>query len=132
MYRMKRRTLLIVLVVGALAAGGAAFTNSITGNGTTNNTAGYADISVQGASLTDAVYSFSADGSTVTGVNLTFSGDLSGDNVKALMGTTSTGTLAPCDATPVYSSPNSTVTCTFASAVPTGTATHLDVLVANN
>src|ERR1700684_3727549 len=72
MQRKTKRIIAAVAVIALLAAGGAAFTNSIAGAGTTNNTAGYAGISVAGATLSDAVYSFDTTGANITGVTFTF------------------------------------------------------------
>jgi hypothetical protein len=143
MHRISRRMVAVLVVVGALAAGGAAYTNSITA--TANNTAGYADQSVQGASLTDAVYGLSADGSQIKSVTFTFANDLTNDKLQFLLdsGSQPSGNpLADCvDSSDValvggvidaslVSSGVTTVTCDGLS-VPTGTPTHLVVAVTN-
>jgi len=143
MHRISRRMVAVLVVVGALAAGGAAYTNSITA--TANNTAGYADQSVQGASLTDAVYGLSADGSQIKSVTFTFANDLTNDKLQFLLdsGSQPSGNaLADCvdsadsalvggviDAS-LVSGGVTTVTCDGLS-VPTGTPTHLVVAVTN-
>jgi hypothetical protein len=130
MHRIRRKFVLGLVVVGALAAGGAAYTNSITGTGTTNNYAGYAGVTVNGAVLSDAVYSFDTTGANITGVTLKFTGDLTGQDVKAGFNTsalTDCGTVAGSD----VSGGNTTKTCTFGSPVGTPGATTLNVLVSN-
>ena len=145
MHRISRRLVLVLVVVGALAAGGAAYTNSI--SATANNTAGYADQSVQGASLTDAVYGLSGDGSEINSVTFTFANDLTNDKLQFLLDTGTAGTptgdaLANCSSTAdsslvngvidasLVSGGNTTVTCDGLT-VPTGTPTHLVVVVTN-
>jgi hypothetical protein len=132
MHRIRRKSVLALIVVGALAAGGAAYTNSITGTGTTNNTAGYAGITVHGAVLSDAVYAFDGTGANITGVTLTFAGDLTGNEVKA--GFNGQSALTDCGAVAAgnVSGGNTTMTCTFSPVVATSGATQLNVLVSNN
>jgi hypothetical protein len=57
-------------VIGALAAGGAAFTasNPIS----SENTAGYGSVAVTGATVTDVHHTLSADGQSITQVDLSF------------------------------------------------------------
>lgn len=140
MHRISRRFLVVLVVVGALAAGGAAYTNSITGAGTTSNTAGYADVSVSGATLADASYTFSSDGTQITAVTFTFTGDIEGERLQFGLGTAANPTLANCANTGISGgvipsgdydgTTNTVVTCNGLS-VTTGTATDLGVLVSN-
>jgi hypothetical protein len=150
MHRITRRSVLILVVIGALVAGGAAYTNSITGAGTSNNTAGYKDVTVTGAVLTDATYGLSADGSQIDTVKFVFAGDLTNDNLEYLIDTSAApqnGTghaLAACispDVTAgvIQASAVSgtgpfvtTVTCTPAAPLTTSTATDLDIAVTNS
>lgn len=142
MHRIRRKAVLALVVVGALAAGGAAYTNSITGSGTTagNNVAGYADVQVTGATLADAAYSFNGSGDTITGVTFTFTGNVSGEQLQFGLGTAANPTIADCVSTgmtngviPVADydgTTNTVVDCTGLS-VTTSTATDLGVLVSN-
>jgi hypothetical protein len=145
MHRFSRKLVLAVVVIGALVAGGAAYTNAIDGNGTTSNTAGFADVQVQGASLTDAVYGFTTDGSGVNSVTLTFNNALAGDKLQLGLGGTGV-TIAPCTSTAAVDTDANgviqsaaetsgaaptTVECDFSSPVTTSTATDLKVLVSN-
>lgn len=154
MHRFTRRSVLVLVVIGALVAGGAAYTNTISGAGTTNNTAGYHDITVHGATLTDATYGLSADGQLINTVTFAFQGDLVGDKLQYLVDTApaptggSLGTgnaLENCvDASNAPSGGvitagntggaggSTTVTCTLGTPAPTETATDLDVVVTNN
>jgi hypothetical protein len=128
MKRNRKRVIAAVAVICALAAGGAAYTNTVTGAGTTNNTAGYAAVSVQGATLADASYSFDTTGANITGVALTFTGDLTGQDVEASFGS---GALVDCGVVVSgdVSGGNTTKNCTITSA--TGSALTLNVLVHN-
>jgi hypothetical protein len=130
MKRNKKRIIAAVAVIGALAAGGAAFTNTITGNPVSNGTtAGYANITVNGATLNDANYSFDSTGANITAVNLTFSGNVSADTVQ--VGFNGAASLTTCAAgTYTTGTPGTTaVTCTVSEA--TASATSLNVLVSN-
>lgn len=138
MHRISRKMVLALVVVGALVAGGAAYTNSITGNGTTTNTAGYDGISVSGAVLNDASYQFNNDGSQITGVTLTFQGNTLSTNgndvVHAGFDDMTNGALtanSTCTA-PAANGANDQSVCTFTTSEPTGTPTKLDVLVNNS
>lgn len=145
MHRFKRRSLLVALVVvGALAAGGAAYTNSISGTGTTNNTAGYAAISVAGATLTDANYTLDSTGANITAVNFTFSGDVSGNTLQFAFNGGTIGDCTDSDATNAITNgvipgadyttgtPGSTaITCDVSPNQSTSGATTLNVVVTN-
>jgi hypothetical protein len=147
MHRITRRSVLVLVVLGALVAGGAAYTNTISGAGTTNNTAGYKDVTVAGASLTDAKYGLSADGSQIDTVSFTFANDLTNDKLQYVVDTAP----APGDGTgtalETCVGPNvtagvigaaavtggvTTVTCTLGTPASTETATDLNVVVTNN
>lgn len=125
MHRITRRMVAVVAVVGALAAGGAAFTAS---NTVPNTTAGYGTSSITGATATDIAYTLNADGTEITGATLTFTGDLSNDTVKAGF---ETNNLTTCSA-PVYDgSTSSTSTCSGYTE-STATSSTFNVAVTNN
>lgn len=125
MHRITRRMVAVVAVVGALAAGGAAFTAS---NTVPNTTAGYGTSSITGATATDIAYTLNGDGTQITGATLTFTGDLSNDTVKAGF---ETNNLTTCSA-PVYDgSTSSTSTCSGYSE-STATSSTFNVAVTNN
>lgn len=132
MKRNKKRIIAAVAVVCALAAGGAAFTASIDTTGDPSNVAAYAAITVNGATLNDATYTFSSNGSQITAVTLAFQGNLTGDEVEAgfedSLPITDCGTVSSGE----VSGGVTTVDCTLNSAETTTDATSLNVLVHNN
>jgi len=137
MKRNKKRIIAAVAVIVALAAGGAAYTAAIDTTALPNGTtAGYAAITVNGATLTDANYTLTSDGTGINEVNLTFSDDLTGDNLSLAF---NGGSLAPCthgaETTGVVpasdvSSGTTTITCDVTET--TTTATALNIAVTNN
>jgi hypothetical protein len=70
MKRRTRRIILAVALIGALAAGGAAFTASNTFS--TADVAGYGTQAVSGATIADQVNNLNAMGTEITSVDLTF------------------------------------------------------------
>ena len=144
MHRISRRMVAVVVVIGALAAGGAAYTNTITDASAPANTAGYAAVTVNGATLNDAKYTFSGDGTTITAVTFTFLGNESLKELKfgfsgsdgvagsaptladCSDGTNSGGIIPAGDFTT-----NTTITCNVSPAENTVDAVTLGVLVAN-
>lgn len=78
----KKRVIAAVAVIAALAAGGAAFTNSLDTSNVVNANAGYGSVSVNGGEQLDSVvYGFNSDGSQITTVHLTFHTALSNQYV---------------------------------------------------
>ena len=72
---MKRRTKRIIgaiVVIAAIAAGGAAFTAS---NTVPDTVAGYGTSNITGATVTALHYTLNADGTEITDASLTFQGD---------------------------------------------------------
>jgi hypothetical protein len=96
-----------VAVVGALAAGGAAFTAS---NSLSTSTAGYGNVQVSGATVSDIHNVLSTDGQNITEVVLTFTTDQTGNTVKAGFGPTA-GT-APVDLNLTCAQSNAGLTAT--------------------
>jgi hypothetical protein len=130
MKRNKKRVLVAVLAICALAAGGAAYTNSVDTTGTTGAHAGYGAVTVTGGPALDSVsYAFGTDGSTITGVNLTFhSALIAGQHVR--VGFDDNASLTDCVPAGVTATAN--VTCTLGTAANTANATSLNVLVADS
>lgn len=126
MHRRTRRITLAVILIGALAAGGAAFTAS---NTIASSTAGYGTSTITGATATDVHYTLSADGTQINTAALTFTGDLHLDTVQAGFGASP---LTTCSA-PVYTSGtnSSTSNCTGYTESTSGSATF-NVAVTNN
>jgi hypothetical protein len=84
---MKRRTKRIIgaiVVIAAIAAGGAAFTAS---NTVPDTVAGYGTSNITGATVTALHYTLNGDGTQITDASLTFHGDQTGNVVKAGFGT---------------------------------------------
>ena len=73
-----------VAIVAALVGSGAAFTAS---NTVPASVAGYGSSTISGATATALNYTLAADGATITGAALTFTGDQTGRTVKAAFGT---------------------------------------------
>jgi hypothetical protein len=86
MKRNRKRIVAAVAVVGALAAGGAAFTTS--NNLPSTSVAGYNSVSVSGATVTDINNVLSGDGQTIKQVVLTFNASQTGNTVVAGFGAT--------------------------------------------
>ncbi len=95
MKRKSRRIVAALVLIGALAAGGAAFTAS---NTLPNTTAGYGTSTITGATASKIAYTLSSDGLTITGATIdlhtaTASDLTSGYTVQAGFGT---GTSVTC------------------------------------
>jgi hypothetical protein len=122
---MKRKPLSILaglVVVGALAAGGAAFTAS---NTIPDTTMGFGTSNITGATATSLTYTRTPDGSAITAATLVFTGDISANTVQAgfnanALDTCATGTVA---------AGNTTVVCTLTTPEPTAGATTFNVAV---
>jgi hypothetical protein len=108
MHRFSRKMVLAVVVIGALAAGGAAFTANLDlGTGTT---AGYGTVGITGATATNVHYTLSNDGTTIASAVITFTGDVSLDTVAVGF---DGADLTPC-ASKVFGTTDTVVTCTAA------------------
>jgi hypothetical protein len=125
MHRISRRMVAVVVLIGAIAAGGAAFTASNTIPATT---AGYGSSTISGATADSLDYTYSADGTSITQEDLVLHGDLTADVVKAGF---NGGSLTACTvASAVDGSGNTPVTCTISQG--TAGATAFNVLVSSN
>lgn len=138
MKRNRKRVIAVVAMIAALAAGGAAFTDSIVGSPVTNGTtAGYGTIAITGATVTDVNYTLSADGTDITNVNFTFTGNLGGDTLELAF---DNANLAQCAHTGITGgvipaadydgTTKTTVTCDVTEG--TTAATSLQAAVTNN
>jgi hypothetical protein len=128
MQRKTRRIIAAVAVIALLAAGGAAFTASIQGLDGNTTSAGFGSETVTGATATGVNYTLDSNGQYIDTVTVTLTGDFhTGYSFKASLMSDTAGTVeqtsAPC--APVYSSPNTTLTCDFTtwSGSAGGTAT---------
>ncbi|MGH2862653.1 MAG: hypothetical protein ACRDLT_14295 [Solirubrobacteraceae bacterium] len=106
-----------VAVVGAVAAGGAAFT---AGETLPANVAGYGTATVTGGVITDLKYTLSSDGQYIDSASLTFTGDVSADTIGIGFDSYSSGDLQSCTVG-TYTSPSTPVTCTFTDGTITTT-----------
>ena len=96
-----------VAVAGLVATTGSAFTAS---NTVAASIAGYGTSTISGATATALTYTLSADGTSITGSTLTFSGNETGRTVSAGFGTAA---LTTCTVGTFNSTGNTTpVTCT--------------------
>jgi hypothetical protein len=84
MQRRTKRIIGAIVVIAAIAAGGAAFT---AGNTVPDTVAGYGTSNITGATVTALHYTLDADGTHITDAALTFQGDQTGNVVKAGFGT---------------------------------------------
>ena len=127
MHRISRRMVAVLVVIGAIAAGGAAFTAA---NTVPPTTAGYGTSTISGATATDIAYTLNATGTQITGATITFTGDLSNDTVKAGFETNS---LTTCSA-PVYTAgtPGSSVSTCSGYTESTASSSSFSVAVTNN
>jgi hypothetical protein len=100
------------ILAGALAAGALAVAvgSASTARSTiAPSVAGYGSSTISGASATSLVYTLSADGKTIIGADLIFTGNVTTRTVQAGFGTAN---LTPCDvAQSVDGSGNTPVTC---------------------
>jgi len=115
----------VLVVIGAIAAGGAAFTAS---NTVPPTTAGYGTSTITGATATDIAYTLNADGTQITDATITFTGDLSNDTVKAGF---ETSNLTTCSA-PVYNGTTSSTSTCSGYAESTAASASFNVAVTNN
>jgi hypothetical protein len=122
---MKRKPLSILAglaVVGALAAGGAAFTAS---NTIPNTTMGFGTSNITGATATSLTYTRTPDGSAITAATLVFTGNISSNTVQAGF---NTNALDNC-AAGSFAAGSTTVVCTLTTPEPTAGATTFNVAV---
>jgi hypothetical protein len=128
---MQRRTKRIVgaiALIAALAAGGAAFTAS---NTLSTSVAGYGNVTVTGATITDISNVLNTDGQNIDTVNLTFaSAILAGQTVTAGFGATAATapTSLPVTCTEVGGVPTA-YTCDFTGIAPTASSNDFAVAV---
>ena len=133
MQRNTRRIIAAVAVIALLAAGGAAFTASITGLDGNNANIGFGSETVTGANASAVNYALSSDGQFVDEVKVTLTGDFSsgytftgsvtdgGGNNGAGGTIVKTGTCTAGSYTP--GTPGSTdVTCEFETTPGTATS----------
>jgi hypothetical protein len=147
MQRKTRRILAAVGVIALLAAGGAAFTNSIASFGSNNDQIGYASDSIVGATANNLQYELSPDNSKIDQVLVTLVGDYTAgvgntatpsngsDAFVGMFNNTPGGKVTCTPAGAVDGSGNTVVTCDFdpshdqSAGEPTGSATSFSLTV---
>jgi hypothetical protein len=95
----KSRVLLAGVAVAAAAAATTAFTTSNDFTGVDNNVAGYGELAVSGATVTNIAYTPDTDVSKLDSVTFTTSNDVTGNAATlgfTLAGTASTGAANTC------------------------------------
>jgi hypothetical protein len=120
------RIVAAIAVIGAVAAGGAAFT---AGSALPTNVAGYDTASVTGGTVSDLNYTLSTDGQYIASASLTFTGDVSADTVGIGFDGYNSGALQSC-VVGAFASGNTSVTCTFTpSTITTAAENNVHVAV---
>ena len=109
-----------VAIVGAIAAGGAAFTES--NSLPAANVAGYGSVTVTGVTATSVTYTLNGVGDTITAVNLVLTGDTTPDTIKFAFNAENTVT---CDDAGTFAAGSTTYACTANHVVSTVTDFHL-------
>ena len=142
MQRKTRRIIAAVAVIALLAAGGAAFTNSIASFGSNNDQIGYASDTIIGATANNLNYNLSPDNSKIDQVTVTLVGDYTtgsatnGSDTFVGMFNNTPGNKVTCTpAGAVDGSGNTVVTCDFdplnnqSAGIATGTADTFSLTV---
>ena len=126
MHRISRRMVAVVVLIGAIAAGGAAFTAS---NTIPDTVAGYGTSHITGATANSLHYVISSDGTTITEADLVFQGDVRTDTITAGFNADNLQSCTPAGS--LDGSGNTPATCSgFTQA--TTSATSFNVLVAKD
>lgn len=129
MQRKTRRLIVAVALIGALAAGGAAYT---AGNSLPDQTVGYYNQNIVGTTASSVTYNTSADGTTIDSVDVVVTSDISTKVIKAgfndtLSDNNQGGT--PTCTTNTFTT-TQTVHCTFSES--TQAATKFSMLVTDS
>jgi hypothetical protein len=111
-----------LVAVGALVAGGAAYTAS---NTIPDTVMGFGTSNITGATATSLTYTRSPDGSTITAATLVFTGNISANTVQAGFNANALDTCAAGS----FAAGNTTVVCTMSTPEPTAGATTFNVAV---
>ncbi|HTU88135.1 MAG TPA: hypothetical protein VMF57_21320 [Solirubrobacteraceae bacterium] len=126
MKRNKKRIIAAVAVIGALAAGGAAYTANVDGTPTTA-AIGFAQTSITGATADGVSYNLSADGQYIQQANIYFSPT----NAAAISGETIDAGFGDEPSTTSYTNNVTLITCSAPATdgLSTGTYANDDVSV---
>jgi hypothetical protein len=142
MQRRTRRIIAAVAVIALLAAGGAAFTNSIASFGSNNDQIGYASDTIIGATATNLQYELSPNNTKIDQVLVTLQGDYTSgsatngsDTFQGLFNNDATTKVSCTPAASVDGSGNTVVTCDFdpnhdqSGGEPTGSGNSFSLTV---
>jgi hypothetical protein len=141
MQRKTRRIIAAVAVIALLAAGGAAFTNSIASFGSNNDQIGYASDTIIGATANNLNYNLSPDNSKIDQVTVTLVGDYTtsdptnGSDSFVGMFNNTPGNEVSCTPAASTTGGNTVVTCDFdpahdqSAGIATGTANTFSLTV---
>ncbi|HEX3615833.1 MAG TPA: hypothetical protein VHU61_04820 [Solirubrobacteraceae bacterium] len=121
------RIVAAIAVIGAVAAGGAAFTDS---NTVPDTTAGYGTATVSGGTVDSLSYTLSTDGTSLTQATVVFDGDTTGDTASIAFNAPNTD-LQTCDAGTLDSNSNTTYTCPL-TGITTADETSVQIALVNN
>jgi hypothetical protein len=114
-----------IAVIGAVAAGGAAFTDS---NTVPASIAGYGSNTVSGGTVLSLSYGLSSDGTDIDTATIVFSGDTTADDAQIGFNNGSTTDCAPGA---LDSASNTKYVCTL-SGVTTAAETSAQISLASN
>jgi hypothetical protein len=118
MQRKTKKIVLALVVIGVVAAGGAAFTAA---NTVPSSVAGYGANTVTGATLSFVHHNLSADGTHIETTNLALVGDHHTDIIKAGFGVAGTPESQTLCVTGAYVAGTTSAVCTWApGATPPG------------
>lgn len=120
------RIVAAIAVIGAVAAGGAAFT---AGNTVPSSVAGYGSATVSGGTVLSLSYTLSADGTDIASASVVFQGNTLDDTASIGFNDGATTTCTTPGA--VDSNGNTDYTCTL-SGVSTTSETSAQVTLVNN
>jgi hypothetical protein len=142
MQRKTKSIIAAVAVIALLAAGGAAFTNSIASFGSNNDQIGYASDTIIGATATNLQYQLSPNNTKIDQVLVTLQGDYTSgsatngsDTFQGLFNNDASTKVTCTPANAVDGSGNTVVTCNFdpnadqSGGEPTGSGNSFSLTV---
>jgi len=126
-FKKSTRIAAAVAVIGAVAAGGAAFTAS---NTVPTSVAGIGSNTVSGGTVVSLSYTLSSDGTDIDTANVIFSGDTTADAAEIGF---DNGTMFTCGAGSVDANSNTSYTCDLTGTpVPTSSTSSAQVALVSN
>src|SRR5579875_1086027 len=126
-FKKTTRIAAAVAVIGAVAAGGAAFTAS---NTVPNTTAGYGTSTITGGTVLSLNYTLSGDGTSITTATIVFQGNTTTDTAAIAF---DSGSQTTCGAGTLDGAGNTTYTCNVSGAgVSTSATSASHITLVNN